>query len=142
MNVDPDGELLFLAVVAIWAAVFGTTNVAVQAANGEIDNFWDGLEAFGSGAVTGAAITAGVTTGLGVPVLGTVIKGTGVVYGGTLTVSTLSGLGDGIFNGDWDRLQNTGNYLQVTSIWMVSVISLDKHFRVLDDLVGIATIYY
>lgn len=70
MNVDPDGELPFLAVVVIGAAVFGTTNVAVQAANGEIDNFWDGLESFGSGAVTGVAITAGVTTGLGVPVLG------------------------------------------------------------------------
>ena len=96
MNVDPDGELPFLAVVVIGAAVFGMTNVAVQAANGEIDNFWDGLESFGSGAVTGVAITAGVTTGLGVPVLGKVIKGAGIVYGGTLAAGTLSGLGDGI----------------------------------------------
>ncbi len=108
MYVDPDGELPFLALLAIGATVFGTTNVAVQAANGEIDNIWDGLEAFGSGAVAGAAITAGVTTGLGVPILGTVIKGAGIVYGGSLAVGTLSGLGDGIFNGDWDRLKNTG----------------------------------
>ena len=108
MYVDPDGELPFLAIVAIGAAVFGTTNVVVQAANGEIDNFWDGLEAFGSGALAGAVITAGITAGLGVPLLGTVIKGAGIAYGGTLAISTLKGLGDGIFNGDWSRLENTG----------------------------------
>lgn len=34
---DPSGEINFLAAVAIGAAIFGTTNVAVQAANGEID---------------------------------------------------------------------------------------------------------
>ncbi|MFW5761316.1 MAG: RHS repeat domain-containing protein [Cyclobacteriaceae bacterium] len=104
--VDPDGEFPWLA-VGIVAAIFGTTNVAIQAANGEIDNFWDGLSAFGSGALAGAAITAGVTTGLGVPILGTVIKGAGIVYGSTLALGTVSGLGQGIFGGDWNVLGNT-----------------------------------
>lgn len=105
--VDPEGDLAFLAIVGIGAAVFGTTNLAVQAANGEINNFWDGLEAFGSGAVAGAAVTAGVTAGLGVPVLGTVIKGAGLAYGGTLAAGTVSGLGHGVFGGDWSVLGNT-----------------------------------
>ncbi len=97
-----------MAIVAIGSAVFGTTNLAIQVANGEIDNFWDGAKAFGAGAIAGAAITAGVTAGLGVPVLGTVIKGTGILYGGTTALSAVSGLGEGIFTGDWSRLENTG----------------------------------
>ena len=105
---DPDGELAFLAIVAIGAAVFGTTNLAIQASNGEIDNFWDGAKAFGAGAIAGAAITAGVTAGLGVPILGSVIKGAGIVYGGTTVLSAVSGFGEGVFTGDWSRLENTG----------------------------------
>ncbi len=105
---DPDGELAFLAIVAIGAAVFGTTNLAIQAANGEIDNFWDGAKAFGAGAIAGAAITAGVTAGLGVPVLGTVIKGARILYGGTTALSAVTGLGKGVFKGGWSKLKNTG----------------------------------
>ena len=63
---------------------------------------------YGSGAIAGAAVTAGVTAGLGIPVLGTVIKGAGIAYGHTLAVGTVSGLGHGIFGGDWSVLANTG----------------------------------
>ncbi|MFD2034506.1 RHS repeat-associated core domain-containing protein [Belliella marina] len=93
MFVDPDGELPFLAIVAIGAVVFGTTNVAVQAANGEIKNFGDGVKAFASGAAAGGVITAGAVTGLGVPVLGTVLKGAGIAYGASLVVGTVGGVG-------------------------------------------------
>ena len=103
---DPNGECP-ICVIAIVAAVFGTTNLAVQASNGEINNFGDGAKAFFSGAIAGAAIATGVITGLGVPVLGTIIKGAGIVYGGTLGLGTVSGLGEGVFNGDWSRLGNT-----------------------------------
>ena len=106
MRVDPDGRLAFL-VLAIGAAFFGTANLAIQASNGEINSFWDGLKAFGSGALAGAAITTGVAAGLGVPVLGTIIKGAGIVYGGTLAAGTVSGLGHGVFRGDWSVLGNT-----------------------------------
>ncbi len=103
---DPGGECP-VCIIAIVAAVFGTTNLAIQASNGEINNFGDGAKAFFSGAIAGAALATGVITGLGVPVLGTIIKGAGIVYGGTLALGTVSGLGDGVFNGDWSRLGNT-----------------------------------
>jgi hypothetical protein len=60
---DPDGEFFWLPII-IGAAIFGTANVAIQANNGEIDNFWDGLNAFVGGAVTGAVI--GATWSLGI----------------------------------------------------------------------------
>jgi len=134
--VDPDGDLPFLAIVGIGAAVFGTTNLAVQAANGEINNFLDGLEAFSSGAAAGAAITAGVTAGLGVPVLGTVINGAGIAYGGTLAAGTVSGLGHGIFEGDWSVLENTGKLFAGNFYLDGNRGFLAKHGKVLVDLAG------
>jgi RHS repeat-associated protein len=107
MFTDPDGELPILAIIAIGAAVFGSANVAVQATNGHIKNFWDGAKAFGAGAAVGGLITAGVVTGLGVPVLGSIIKGAGIAYGGSLAIGTMSGLGHGVFGGDWSVLGNT-----------------------------------
>jgi RHS repeat-associated protein len=58
MMVDPDGELAWFVPIIIGAAIFGTGNVAVQASNGNINNFWDGVKAFGAGAVTGAVVGA------------------------------------------------------------------------------------
>ncbi len=60
---DPDGELFWLPII-IGAAIFGTANVVIQANNGEIDNFWSGLNAFVGGAVTGAIIGATWTLGI------------------------------------------------------------------------------
>jgi RHS repeat-associated protein len=108
VQIDPNGDALpFLALVGIGAAVFGAGNLATQAAAGQINSFGDGLEALGSGAVAGAVLTAGVTAGLGVPILGTILKGAGIAYGGTLAAGILSGIGHGIFGGDWSVLGNS-----------------------------------
>ncbi len=58
--VDPDGELAFLAVLAIGAVVGGAINLGIKAYQGQINSFGDGLAAFGIGAVAGAA---GAATG-------------------------------------------------------------------------------
>lgn len=107
--VDPDGELLWLIPV-IAAVVFGGTNVAIQAINGELHNFWDGVKAFGAGAVVGAAITTGVMAGLSVPILGAVIKGAGAIYAGTAAIGVVGGVVQGI-GGDWSALGNVGKML-------------------------------
>ncbi|MBZ0242460.1 MAG: hypothetical protein K8F24_04530, partial [Bacteroidales bacterium] len=59
---DPSGEFVWLPII-IGAAIFGTTNTIIQANNGKIDDFWDGLNAFVGGAVSGAVM--GATWSLG-----------------------------------------------------------------------------
>jgi len=110
MYVDPDGEFIFAA-VAVSAFVFGTTNLIVQDQNGEIDNFGDAVEAFGAGAIAGAAIATGVQLGLAVPILAPVIKGAGIAYGFTAGTGIVLGVGEGISTGDWNALGNTGKLL-------------------------------
>lgn len=102
---DPDGNFIWILVAA---AVFAVGNTVAHAINGDIDNFWDGLKYFAQGAVVGAALAAGVTAGLGVPVLGTIIKAAGIIYAGTTALSVVSGLGRGIFTGDWSGLGHAG----------------------------------
>ncbi len=92
---DPDGEFVWMIPI-IAAAVFGTANLAIQASNGEIDNFGDGAKAFGAGAAAGFALGTGVAAGLTVPILGTAIKTAGWIYASTTAVSVLSGVGQGI----------------------------------------------
>jgi len=117
MGVDPDGKFFWFALPLIaklavgGAALFGTGNLVAKASNGEINNFGDALGAFGSGALAGAAIGVGIGLGLGVPVLNTVIKGAGWMYAGSTGMSVVSGLGNGLINGDWTRLENTGKIL-------------------------------
>lgn len=108
--VDPDGEFVWL-VPLIAGAVFGGINLGIQASNGNIDNFGDGITAFGAGFVAGAAISTGVMYGLGVPILGTVIKGAGIAYGVSAGAGTILGVGEGIATGDWSGLENTGKIL-------------------------------
>ena len=103
---DPDGEIIIS--ILIGAAIFGVGNLAVQAANGEINNFWDGAKAFGAGALAGAALGTGVGFGVGVPILGTAIKTAGWIYAGSTVVSGLSGLVQGIATGNWSALANSG----------------------------------
>ncbi|HPI00336.1 MAG TPA: RHS repeat-associated core domain-containing protein, partial [Chitinophagaceae bacterium] len=109
-SIDPDGRFLFL-LVAIGAAVFGTGNLVAKAINGEIHNLWDGLKAFGTGALAGAVIGTGVAAGLGVPILGPIIKGIGYTYAATTGVSVFNGVAAGVMAGDWSMLENAGKIL-------------------------------
>jgi hypothetical protein len=104
---DTDSELDIFAVLAIGAAVYGTTNFAIQGANGEINNIWDRIKAFGSGLIAGGVLTAGIVAGLRKPALGTVIKTAGIVYGSVFAIGTVSEFCRGILGRDWRRLGNT-----------------------------------
>jgi RHS repeat-associated protein len=53
-HVDPNGQIAFVPALLIAAAIGGAVNVGIQAINGNIDNFGDGLRAFGIGAAQGA----------------------------------------------------------------------------------------
>jgi hypothetical protein len=55
MMIDPDGEIAFLAVVGIFAAV----NLAADAIRGDIHTFKDGAISFGMGALQGVLAAAG-----------------------------------------------------------------------------------
>ena len=112
---DPDGDLAFLAAVpfiikamAIGGAALGTANVVAQGVAGDLNNFGDGLEAFGTGFVAGAAVTGAVVTGLGVPVLGPALKVTGGIYAASTGLSIVRGVGQGVFTGDWSALGHAG----------------------------------
>jgi hypothetical protein len=104
---DPSGNIFWIPIIAA-AVVFGGTNLAIQANNGNVNSFGDGLKAFGAGALVGAALATGVGFGLTVPFLGTTIKAAGWIYGGSTVLSGLSGVYRGTTTGDWSRLQNTG----------------------------------
>jgi RHS repeat-associated protein len=104
---DPSGNFFWIPVIAA-AVIFGGTNLAIQANNGNVKDFGDGFRAFGTGAVVGAAIATGVGLGLSVPYLGAAIKTVGLIYGGSTVLSGLSGVYKGATTGDWSRLENTG----------------------------------
>ncbi len=59
---DPDGNFIHLIVGAI---IGGLVNLATNAMAGRINNFWDGLKAFGIGAIQGAAGAAIAYGGFG-----------------------------------------------------------------------------
>ncbi|MDL2231023.1 hypothetical protein LJB75_01230 [Bacteroidales bacterium OttesenSCG-928-L19] len=60
---DPSGELWWIPMI-IGAVVYGTINTVTHAMNGGIDNFWQGLGHFATGAVAGAIV--GATWGAGI----------------------------------------------------------------------------
>ncbi|NII25714.1 hypothetical protein HB364_11510 [Pseudoflavitalea sp. X16] len=106
-HIDSNGDFPWL-IVAVAAAVFAVGNTVAHAVRGDIDNFWDGLRYFAQGAIAGAALGAGIAAGISVPILGTIIKGAAWIYAGTTALSVVSGLGQGIFGGDWGALRNAG----------------------------------
>ncbi len=108
---DPDGEFPLLAAALIGAAVFGTGNLVTHAIRGDVNNFGDGLRYFAQGAFAGAALTTGLVAGASVPILGTVIKGAGLLYAGTSAVGFTGGVIQGVFTGNWNALANTGRIL-------------------------------
>ncbi len=107
---DPDGE--FWQFILAAAAIFGTGNLAVHAINGDINSFGDGLKFFSQGALAGAGIAATYMIAPSIPIIGNALQ-TGMETYATIQMcstaaSTVSGIGHGIFTGDWSRLANAG----------------------------------
>lgn len=103
---DESGEFIWLVPIAT-AIVFAVGNVAMQAINGEIHSFWDGVKAFGAGAVTGFAV--GVS--LQVPILSTAVEISGIIKAGTTGLSIVNGIANGLTTGNWDMLANAGKII-------------------------------
>lgn len=82
--VDKDGQ--FATEIILGCAIFGGfTNLATKAASGQVNNFWDGVKAFGVGAVAGAA--SGIVA-VAMPSLGV-----GGFLGGAIIGAASGGLG-------------------------------------------------
>lgn len=100
---DPDGEIAFLAVVGIVAAVSGGLNLAANWGN--VNSFGDGLFYFGVGAGIGAGATVGGAA------LAPVI-GTGAISGAVFGAAGgfLGGFSNTMFStgGDWNSAFNVG----------------------------------
>lgn len=107
---DESGEFIWMIPI-LTAGVFAVTNLAAQAFNGEISNFWDGAKAFGSGAATGFVIGSGVSAGLSVPLIKAGMTIIGGTYAGTTAIGVIGGLAKGLVSGDWSTLGNTGKIL-------------------------------
>jgi RHS repeat-associated protein len=110
--IDPSGEIAWFIPIIIGAAIFGTGNLVAHAVKGDVNSFGDGLKYFGQGALVGAALGAAWQFAPLIPYVGqgiqTVMTGYGYVQLGGAAVSTVSGLGQGIFTGDWSALENAG----------------------------------
>jgi hypothetical protein len=109
---DPSGEIAWFVPIIIGAAIFGTGNLAAHAIKGDVNSFGDGLKYFGQGALAGAALGAAWQFAPLIPGIGKGIQTGMNIYGavhlGGAAVSAVSGLGQGIFTGDWSDLVNAG----------------------------------
>jgi hypothetical protein len=98
--------------IIIGAAVFGTGNLTAHAIKGDVNSFGDGLKYFGQGALAGAALGAAWQFAPLIPGIGQGIQTGMNIYGavhlGGTAVSAVSGLGQGLFTGDWSALGNAG----------------------------------
>lgn len=107
---DPSGEIVWFVPIIIGAAVFGTGNLAAHVIRGDVDDFRDGLKYFGQGALAGAALGAAWQFAPLIPGIGQTIQTGMNIYGavhiGGAAISTVSGLGQGVFTGDWSALGN------------------------------------
>jgi len=82
---------------------FAIGNTVTHAINGDIHNVWDGLKYFGEGAVAGTILGIGLSVGLAEPILGTIMKGAGIIYG----AATLYSIESGLYRGGWRKLDGT-----------------------------------
>jgi hypothetical protein len=109
---DPSGELAWFVPIIIGAAIFGTANLTAHAIRGDVNCFGDGLKYFGQGALSGAALGAAWQFAPLFPWAGPTIRAGMNIYGytqiGGAALSTVSGLGQGLFSGDWSALGNAG----------------------------------
>jgi RHS repeat-associated protein len=104
--IDPSGNEVITLILTV-AAICAVGNLAIQAANGEINSFDDGLEAFVAGAAVGAAVSGIVIAAWSVPVLGAIFKVTGGIYIWSTQHSISLGLARGIATNDWTSFRNT-----------------------------------
>jgi len=100
-----DSEFIWFMPLVV-AIVFGIINLAIQTANGE-NHLGNKLKAFGSAAIVGAALAVGVRFGFAVPYLSTSIEVIIAIYAAVTIVGAISGLANGLINGDWSKLGNT-----------------------------------
>ena len=114
MYTDPSGEIIW-APILIGAAIFGTGNTVAHGIRGDIDNIGDGLNYFFQGALAGAALGA---TWAYLPTLGalggkvqTLMSGAGILQAGAAGIDLAVGVGDGLINDNWSKLQNAGTML-------------------------------
>ena len=101
---DPSGDFFWMPAI-IGAAIFGSGNLIAHAERGDVDNFGDGLKYFSEGAIAGAIVGTGISAGLSVPVLGSIIRTAGYANAG-LTVTSLIGGGN---SHGWKGVGNAAN---------------------------------
>ncbi len=107
VGIDPDGRFVWLIPIAV-GIVAGTLNVLAHHVNNEPISLKQGLKYFTQGFIVGAAVTAGVMVGVGVPVLGPALQGVGWVYAGSTVLSAVGGVVRGVSTGDWSNFRNSG----------------------------------
>lgn len=114
MYTDPSGELIWEAIL-IGAAIYGTGNTIAHGIRGDIESLGDGLKYFGQGALAGAALGAAWAV---LPTLGalggkvqTLMSGAGILQAGAAGIDLAVGVGDGLINDNWSKLQNAGTML-------------------------------
>ena len=110
---DPDGE--FFGLVKVGSIVRGIVNTVIQDKNGNVDDFGDGLRAFGSGFASGvlnnaASVAANPLGALPASLTGDRIsqvqnglEGTASTFG---LIGAGIGLAKGVSNGDWKMFRN------------------------------------
>ena len=107
---DPDGELWWVP-IAIGSAVFGTGNLITHSIKGDVNSLKDGLMYFGQGALVGAVLGTAWQFAPLIPVVGQGVQTAMSIYIGLqlggLAYGTATGLSQGIYNGNWDVLENT-----------------------------------
>ncbi len=79
---------------------YGAANVAQQVANGEISRFRDRVRAFGSGALAGGLLAAGVVTVRHISLGRKVLRGVATAHGTALAAGLVGGLGRGLGHRD------------------------------------------
>ena len=95
---DPTGEFIWIPII-IGAVLYGTENTIIHYNNGDIDNFWQGLGYFATGAVVGAI--AGATWSVGLAGIGsssTLAQIGGWSIMGTKAINAISTVSSAISN--------------------------------------------
>ncbi|MBN2746842.1 MAG: hypothetical protein JXR34_08955, partial [Bacteroidales bacterium] len=109
---DPSGELAWFVPIIIGAAVFGTGNLVAHAVRGDVNNFVDGVQYFGQGALAGAVLGAAWQFAPLIPGIGAAVQTGMNIYGisqlSVAGVSAFCAMGEGVAYDDWRQMSNVG----------------------------------